>query len=292
MLHIFVANNPLVNRIMLWSDSCVPQNRNCIMSFGLQYFLNNMCGKNLKFIEQKFSEPGHSQVQDIDAAHSVIERHLKNKCIYSPIGLLEEFSQMPEGKQKFVVVEMSSEDYLDFHSGAYKMNYSVIPYAKVKHIVYEKMSNTILYRINYATDFTEVKIIMKNSKKMVASLLPQVHQLKVKGVLSDAKIKDIKAMLPNMPQKDKLFYDEIFKNPNTSINDVAEQHDESDCKMNKSGSETTNRSNNIKIGDSKTQKKQSNKPPKSYGTKKNVNKASEKFATIVPVRKSLRLLRK
>lgn len=44
-----VEGNPRLEKLILWSDSCVPQNRNSIMSFALQCFLNSPESKNLVF---------------------------------------------------------------------------------------------------------------------------------------------------------------------------------------------------------------------------------------------------
>lgn len=82
ILKEIVEDNPLLEHLTLWSDSCVPQNRNSIMSTAIQYFLNSSASKNLKQIDQKFSESGHGLVQEVDSAHSIIERFLRKKCIY------------------------------------------------------------------------------------------------------------------------------------------------------------------------------------------------------------------
>ncbi|KAL1489073.1 hypothetical protein ABEB36_014018 [Hypothenemus hampei] len=44
-----------VKNIILWSDSCVPQNKNSFMSVALQNFLNST--PIVQTIEPKFSEP-------------------------------------------------------------------------------------------------------------------------------------------------------------------------------------------------------------------------------------------
>jgi hypothetical protein len=50
------------------SYSCVPQNRNSIMTFALKYFLDK--STTLQQIEQKFCQPGHSSIQEVDNIHS------------------------------------------------------------------------------------------------------------------------------------------------------------------------------------------------------------------------------
>ena len=43
---------------------------------------------NLSFIQQKFCEPCHSAIQEVDNAHSQIERALSPMEIFSPLGLV------------------------------------------------------------------------------------------------------------------------------------------------------------------------------------------------------------
>lgn len=66
--------------IIIYSDGCTYQNRNCILSNALLNIV--MRHKNIA-IEQKFLEVGHTQME-ADSMHSTIERHLKNKVINVP----------------------------------------------------------------------------------------------------------------------------------------------------------------------------------------------------------------
>ena len=60
LLTKLISAMPHIARIKLWSDSCIPQNRNSHMSSALLHFLRNH--PQLQVIEQKFQEPGHSCV--------------------------------------------------------------------------------------------------------------------------------------------------------------------------------------------------------------------------------------
>lgn len=76
---------PNLEEIVLWSDACVPQNRNSIMSFALKKFMKEF--PQIKEIIHKFSEPWHSQIQEVDNLHSQIEKRLKGIYIFSPLTL-------------------------------------------------------------------------------------------------------------------------------------------------------------------------------------------------------------
>jgi hypothetical protein len=71
ILHQILQKHPYINCFNLWSDSCVPQNKNSIMCFALKRFMIDH--KNIKEIVQKFLCPGHSAIQEVDNAHSQIE---------------------------------------------------------------------------------------------------------------------------------------------------------------------------------------------------------------------------
>lgn len=74
-----------VKSFILWSDSCVSQNKNSIMCYALKRF---MIDYNVNTIVQKFCCPGHSSIQEVDNIHSGIEKTLQLAEIYSPISLV------------------------------------------------------------------------------------------------------------------------------------------------------------------------------------------------------------
>lgn len=75
----YLSEHDEYDEFILWSDGCSYQNRNAILSGAL---LNFAVDKR-KIVTQKYLERGHTQME-IDSAHSVIERKLKNKEIYCP----------------------------------------------------------------------------------------------------------------------------------------------------------------------------------------------------------------
>nr|CAH7712408.1 unnamed protein product [Callosobruchus chinensis] len=86
ILNQVVEDHPSLTELILWCDSCVPQNRNSIITFAITRLLWE--GQtNLKTITIKYSVPGHSCVQEIDATHSTIERVLDTEY-YSPLSLI------------------------------------------------------------------------------------------------------------------------------------------------------------------------------------------------------------
>lgn len=67
--------------IIMYSDTCGGQNRNKIVSTMCSVFLQT--ARNVKLIEQKFFEPGHSQME-CDSMHSVLERCWSTRDVHLP----------------------------------------------------------------------------------------------------------------------------------------------------------------------------------------------------------------
>lgn len=87
LLKEIVSDHPDAHHIVLWSDSCVPQNRNSIMSYALQHLIETTT--QISTITQRFCEPGHSDIQDVDNLHSQLSRALSEDLdIHSPVSLI------------------------------------------------------------------------------------------------------------------------------------------------------------------------------------------------------------
>lgn len=85
ILDFLSDENEFVN-LTIWSDSCVPQKRNSIISNAIMDFL--MDNPQVKAINTKYSVPGHFCVQLVDNAHSLIEKAMSKTEVYSPVGLV------------------------------------------------------------------------------------------------------------------------------------------------------------------------------------------------------------
>jgi len=86
MLQEVFVLQPNLKRLVIWSDACVPQNRNSIMSTAIMKFMIE--NKTWASITQKFGEPGHSSIQEVDTIHSQAQKRLKGAEIFSLIELI------------------------------------------------------------------------------------------------------------------------------------------------------------------------------------------------------------
>lgn len=216
ILRNVVNDNPEVEKIILWSDSCVPQNKNSVMSFALQHFLNSGESQNLKVIEQKFGEPGHGNVQEIDSAHSCIEKYLRNVDIWSPFTLIRLMLNIPNTwKLKFKVLQMMSTDYKNYQLISETLSYNKIPYTRVKHVVYEK---NCIFNVKFTEAFeSEFEVIkLENAKKnrkkeQILKFPEEIPVMNLAAKISDLKQKHLKEMLPYIPENERDFYKVILK---------------------------------------------------------------------------------
>ena len=86
ILNKIQMTHPEITKYILWSDSCVPQNKNCCMSLAILKFMEKHA--HVVSIEQKYCEAGHSSIQEVDNLHSQIEKKLGLSEIYSPLSLV------------------------------------------------------------------------------------------------------------------------------------------------------------------------------------------------------------
>lgn len=215
ILENILIDNPETKKIILWSDSCVAQNKNKVMSTALLYLLHQ--APKLKTIIQKFSAPGHTLVQEVDCVYSVIDTYFKNMEIYSPLSLLNHLKNMSYQRVHLRLIEMQPEDFKSYSVKAGQLNFSIVPFTKVKFIKYEKQDLLVLHIKTNCKD-VEFKTVILNKKptnKVLGTpnnLFSQnlsVIQNRTKSISKD-KISDIKSLLAFMPQVDHDYYKALF----------------------------------------------------------------------------------
>ena len=152
ILHDIQTAHPHLRDYILWSDSCVPQNRNSIMSFALKHFIKSH--NNINTITQKFGCPGHSSVQEVDSAHSHIEKVIRSTEVFSPISLVRVLNSVGSRRRgQFHVIQMRPSSFYDFQKCTNLLKFGSIPYTKVKSLIYCKDEELeILYKLSFVED--------------------------------------------------------------------------------------------------------------------------------------------
>ncbi|XP_076107556.1 uncharacterized protein LOC143075857 [Mytilus galloprovincialis] len=203
---------PSLETITLWSDSCIPQNRNSIVISALQHFMKSDRSYSLKSVEQKFSEPGHSSIQEVDCVHSHIEKALNLSEIFSPVSFLRILTKVRKRSMK--VIQLQPEHFFDFQTASRTFKYNSVPFTKVKYLKLEvEKPLHVLYKVSFSDEsFKEVSIVAQNTrKKQKTVVMPKVNMLTKSNFLSKEKVKDLKDMLKYMPLDDRKYYETVFK---------------------------------------------------------------------------------
>ena len=189
-----VSDCPKVAKIIMWSDSCIPQNKNRVNSTMILKFLETT--KHINSIHHKYSEPGHSQIQEIDSVHSAIERHLKGLTIFSPVSLIKLLLKMNYPNVHLQIMQMHDTDFYNYSNAAIGLN--MIPFQKARYIKYERNDlNLIHFKCNLDQEeiFTSVSLIApkcrSNKQSTRSTNIPEIKQYKFMGSISDEKNNDL-----------------------------------------------------------------------------------------------------
>lgn len=199
--------------IILWSDSCVPQNKNKILSSALLRVMYER--HNIKTIIQKFSEPGHSQIQEIDAVHSTIDRFLKLKQIHSPLHLISYLENYRSKKVKLKIIKMLPHDFKMYSVLANKLSFDCVPFTKIKSIKYDKND---LFALQYKTSLSKNKYhstcLRKTARKGFLQTPNNLFQIELdtsaRNKISSEKIKDIESLYIYLPEEDVQYFSNLL----------------------------------------------------------------------------------
>lgn len=215
ILEHVVKMNPDITKVILWSDSCVPQNRNSSMTLALLAFLSKH--QKITSLEQKYCEPGHSSIQEVDNLHSQIEKALSVSEVYSPLGLVRLLLAVKE-HNPLNVIQLQKAKVMNYKAAASNIVFRDIPYSKVKHIIYNQSNlQEVLYRTDFSKPFTKISLRQKPTTRGMGEEesgpyeLPKISALKRNVDLSKEKIKDIKSMFKYMPNADREYMHTVCK---------------------------------------------------------------------------------
>ena len=225
ILNKVAADHLNVTKLICWSDSCVPQNRNSHISQAILECLSKQSKKNV--VTMKYSLAGHSCVQEVDKMHQEIEVTMRVTEFYSPPSFLRILLKVNRNSL-YRVIQMKSEDFNDFQNSSKMLQFSNVPYTKVFQLKFRKDGlHTVEYKLSHSnTDFRLVSIGKKSRESSSSS--NNIHPVQVIETmpgtdikilisrkqkcdkkLSQAKINDLKSMLHLMPLIDRQYYDSI-----------------------------------------------------------------------------------
>jgi len=207
ILQAVKSGHPDIKEYTLWSESCVPQNRNSVMTYALKRFMSN---HGIDRITQKLCCPGHSNIQKVDNVHSHIEKVLKTKEVFSPVSLVRALKTVRR-KALFRIIQMQKHNFVEFQKSLVGLKFNAIPHTCVKSLQYERsLEMFVFFKLSFADEsFRETTIygkpLTRNSGSCKSLPVPKMSQ-KV-PVISAMKKKDLCSMLPYMSEVDRRYYE-------------------------------------------------------------------------------------
>ena len=199
-----VQDYPSYNDFIAWSDSCVPQNRNSVISYAIMAFMSKH--EHLSSVTIHYSIPGHSAVQEVDNMHSNIEKAMRVSEFFSPVSFLRILLKV-HSVNPYKVMQMNSDDFMDYYTCAKSFQFSNIHYRQVHILKFTRSKSVVQYKKSFLDDnFVEAIIIKKT--RMSGSTAPKVKRAK-KSELSAEKKADLRSMMKFMPLQDQVYYEHL-----------------------------------------------------------------------------------
>lgn len=148
-----------IQHVVITSDSTVAQNRNQFITSLLLVAVQ--CLPQLQTIEQKFLEPGHTEME-VDSMHSTIDRARKRmriSCPYEwPVVL-----QTARRDKPYHVFEIEREEFFELHKLPRLLNaeqaLKAVPWMKVRCVrVTKGMTTEIEIKLDYSSEYQKVPL--------------------------------------------------------------------------------------------------------------------------------------
>ena len=113
LTHI-TSNQPDARHIIRWPASCAAQNRDKILAYALQLFIQK--SPAITTITHRYWEPGHSTIQNVDKLHSNIEGGLKHTEMHSPVTLVKLLCKITPQGQPIYIHQMKAAEFFDYYA--------------------------------------------------------------------------------------------------------------------------------------------------------------------------------
>lgn len=204
----YLSNEHDKKPIVIYSDGCTAQNRNCVLANALLY----LSEKHSIRITQKFLVKGHTQME-CDSVHSSIEKALKNKEIYVPYDYVTVTTQARK-KHPYLAKKPSSDFFLNYGYKPLLKYDSIRPGKTVSdpavtdlRVLQYHMGN-ILYKLDFDTKFQELPRRPRNINNFSCATFPKLFPNPLP--ITERKFKDLQDIKSVIPKDFWSFYDGIL----------------------------------------------------------------------------------
>ncbi|GBN09717.1 hypothetical protein AVEN_51341-1 [Araneus ventricosus] len=135
-----------ITELITWSDSCIPQNRNSIISNSVLHFLKD--NPQVKSVTMKNALLGYSCIQEVVSIHSNTEKAKHKTEFYSPIGLIRILKQV-NPRHPYRVIQMQPDDFKDFRGTARLLNYKIVLFINVAVLKFSRILHTVNFKTSH-----------------------------------------------------------------------------------------------------------------------------------------------
>ena len=210
LLTQITRDQPDARHIILWSDSCVAQNRNKILAYALQLFIQE--NPAIITITHRYCEPGHSTIQNVDTLHSNIEGGLKHQEIHSPVTLIKLLCRITPKGQQMYVHQMKAAEFFDYKALATDGMYDSVGFSTVREIAYTSatLRDVTVKRQRFGDTQTYTVLPTHHTRSRQIKPLPKPKVMPSVNFLTKAKADDIRSLLKYMSGVDKVFYENLL----------------------------------------------------------------------------------
>ena len=195
--------------VVLYSDTCGAQNRNCVLGTAILHFLSR--ARNVQSVDQKFFESGHSHME-CDSMHSAIESSCQKVELDLPSDYHQCMEQARRGKP-YVISELTHEDIVDYKAFNAR-HFSSTAFSgiiKVHHIRYQSNSGRPSATMSNEIDGTmaDVRYCKRGGQVNLAQKPADAYQ-SPPGVDKQKK-SDLLSLIPHLKSKamGRLFYSSL-----------------------------------------------------------------------------------
>ncbi|XP_053386206.1 uncharacterized protein LOC128550688 [Mercenaria mercenaria] len=166
------------DHVVLYSDACDGQNRNKIIASCLLHFVNTI--PNIKIIDHKFLESGHTQME-VDSMHAAVE-FAKKKTMIFVLSQWDTVIHMARRKKPYKVLPLKYTDIIDFkqfQSNSTKVQKksetgTKVLWSKMKWLRYTKEEPDVcFFKYDFDDEFEKLKMFGYRSIIQRYPYLPQ-----------------------------------------------------------------------------------------------------------------------
>ncbi|CAG5036894.1 unnamed protein product [Parnassius apollo] len=181
--------------IVIYSDGCTYQNRNCVLANALLL----LSKQHNVIITQKFLEPGHTQMK-CDSVHSTIERKLKNREIHLPSDYVT-ITKEARSTNPYEAINVDHEFVKDYARPENMLYKSIRPGRKAgdPQVVDIRVIKYNIMTIEVKLGFDEQLIPLPHRPRLLASeaIYPPLHPNKIPITVTKYNhLQQLKAVLP------------------------------------------------------------------------------------------------